>query len=1293
MRISFWVTPLLFSGVALAQLGGVSVTPSVNQAVLQYVSPSSAACSIQVADMNRTITVTSVAQVSTTVTMQTSGLHGLLTGAVVYVEGSGVWNGWQTITAVPSVMSFSFVSALTGGTSGGNVGVLIDDVNPTLYTGSNLDSRAGNITVSNSRTFVVGHRDAEVATDGNRYSRALQVFSRHHFTLSCGSQTFDQDFTTTNLPLGNTYNEGPGSDRTAPGQYSYPNIQWSNLAQTLIDPVTGIRSVRVTGPQGTTSGVQNFVTALDLQGASWTGKNNPLTNGGTFATFTGPCASGTCPLFVRADNLSLSGGASYNTGSNGVSLDWFQVTVNSASASGTCTTTNCTIDVCLTVDGVTCATPTKETTLSSTPTNITFGTTNLMDLWQASGPPPLSRPDVSQSVGTVNYTASTKKVVFATGQNFSIRWGTGSKINIAGTDYPIASVQSELGLTLSSGPGTDLTGAAYTANNFGVLIWKKTATANTVSLGYTTYAYGSTPIPYWGPGTENPCGPPVIVNGKSGFDCFNGQELFWFSADGTVTTDLGLIQTWFRGGSSPFGTGQVCGYSDQPGQFDPAVDDTWYCVLQIFGDTNRHSIVKMHYNGLHNAQTPGVAIPDCSLNGGAQPCSDITLMMVNVPDDIENTGPPFNPDYAVSGFVIGNVVQGAISPDGTMLVFVNQHGQNSQSWVFMYALGDRTPVGTDSQSLHVVASASTYRKPPATWCGIHNIEDIPEGGWVGISNQEFTSMGALGTYNMTITSATLNTTVGVAGGLNTCPANIFNVVGSVCTAVTVTGQPISALDSSVLQNLQVGDLMTIGAGGTLEYVRVVTITSGTQFTIQRGYFPQNPAAVNSSPTFTMSCGTRNIEFNDYTLWNYTKDPLGTNASLTTVTTDPTQIGGHHYEGGGTYVIAGGYPFNLGTTVCPTVASACLQTRTGNLFTAQFSTVSAVSINPQFAGVTGMGQGNQVDSHPGPCFNFVCTDARPLLGAPDSGLGPTTLGTVGSPFVNTTGQLWKVTGANSIMNRKILPSVAYVGRNVLVDVSGPASVIGSTSSDAFKYCYAWSINECVSGSAVGDVYVNAPYVSYPYCVYPGIAVYADDTNPICIGSLGPYTGTAVQFNTIHHDLSGQYFRRIGNNYARWNMMDVFWTVRQIPSGSSAATQVRWLDNARTDNLNNVLPPMPSPDLYNPRNTFEPITVVLTPPSGLSIASAYIEFGYTENGDPGNYYCTSRQEACAVAVSTINLTTPFYFDQTESFTPLSCVTTCSIDLPALPGRVVYYRWKYLNGGGGLVQTGAAQVSVAH
>src|SRR5580658_3497900 len=521
-----------------AQINVTGVSTTETQAILQYTSPIQAACSLKVADMDRSLAMASATQSAGQVTVQTNAPHGLLTGAVVYIENSGVsaWNAWQTVTAVPSPSSFTFLNATAGTAAAGNVGVLVDDVNPALFSGADQDSRPGNITAGQmlaagqspspaapagrTRTFVIGLRNAQFASDGDRHSRSLQANSRHHFTLTCGTQSFDQEFRTQNIPLGDTHNEGPLADRANPGQYAYPGVQWSNPSQALIDPLTGLRSFRATSPLGTPSTTQNFVTAIDVQSA-WQNPAAPLANTSAAATFTGPCPSGTCPLFLRADSLSILGGPVY--ASQGWSLDWVTVTINQASISNpNCSGDDCKVVACLTVNGVTCTSGTQEAALTGTPASYTFGSHALMNLWQGSGQPAIVRPDVSLATGTVNYTAATRQVTLASGNPFSIKWTAGSSMNIGGAQYAIASVQSERQLTLSAGPVSNQSSVTYSANNFGVLIWKKTAAADRISIGYTTFLYGASAMPFWGSSAqfEQDCSPVVNVGGQPGYNCF-----------------------------------------------------------------------------------------------------------------------------------------------------------------------------------------------------------------------------------------------------------------------------------------------------------------------------------------------------------------------------------------------------------------------------------------------------------------------------------------------------------------------------------------------------------------------------------------------------------------------------------------------------------------------------------------------------------------------------------------------------------------------------------------------------
>jgi hypothetical protein len=1318
-----------------AQIAIEGVTVSATQAILQYTSPVSDPCSLQVADMNRGISIASVAQSNGSVTVQTAAPHGLLAGAVIYLGNSGAWNGWQVLTSVPSTTSFVFANAASGGASGGNAGVLIDDVNPALFSGGNLDSRAGSISTGQttgpghtnppsqdggrSRTFVIGKRSADVALDGNRYSRALQAFSRHHFTLTCGPQTFDQDFRTANIPLGDTYDDGPPADPANPGSYSYPTIQWSNKAQALIDPLSGVLSRRVTGPTGAASAKTAFGTAIDVQGSAWTKPQQALSNSSGAASFTPPCASGTCPLLLRADNLTIFGGASYSFPDSGTSLDWYQVAFTASISNSACAGDDCKVSACLTINGQTCATPAKDQTLSITPVAYTLGTQNLMDLWQASGPPAVSRVDAVEFTGTVNYNAATNTVTWASGDYFDLNWRAGSQITIAGGQFSIASVLNEAALTLVSGPASSFTGAAYSASNFGVLLWKKTATPDTISISSATYLYGSSAFSTWGASATDSCSSssPVTVGGKAGYNCFVGSELFWIAADGSQANDLGLVQTSYRPTTTyGWGMGYVCGSGSQVGQFDPQNGDVWYCMFPVnYGSngTSYGTVTQARYMGSHSAYTPGKVIPDCALNSGAQPCIQFTNMMPTWPSIVSNGGPAFNPEIAASGAVLNtNLTQGGIDPTtSTMLIYnftpVNGvgGGQDWPAWIFMYSLGDRTPTGTDANSFQIVASASTYRHPPLSWCSLHNTADVPYGGWAEVSSNDLTIDGAYGTYNMAFASgqASLSATAGAAGGLNACPSNPFGITGNICTTITVASQPTRQADGATPQNLQVGDVMSIGAtnqGG--EYLRVLAINSVSplQFVVQRNYLDYTAAGPGnqSSRSLLMNCGLLNAQGSKLALWNYLGDPYGANANFSTIVTDATLIGGHHYAGTQVNVTAAGAQYNLGVSVCPSaLTSACLQVRSGNLYTAQLSPNRGLTTNPQFAGAAGFGtglgdDGNSVDSHPGPCFGTTCFDARPFdggyaVGATGSG---SLLGTSSSTYTLVTGQLWKISGANNVLHRKILPTFAYVGRNALVDVSGASSSIGTTASSQFTYCYVNNTGECYPGSNVGDVYVNAPYVQFPWCWYPGIAVQPDDVTSICIGDLGGHTANVVQLSATGNDWTGALTRRLGTLFARYNQMHIFWNTIAGPTLSFFGGYARWLDGVRNDALLASLPPMPQGDSIS-RNTFVPITLNLTPPRGLPLASAVVEFGYAENGSAGAYYCTSRQETCVASSRAVNTSAPFFYEQSEQFSGTPCTTGCSVTVPALPQRVLYYRWKYLSSAGQTIAASAAHAVV--
>jgi hypothetical protein len=789
----------------------------------------------------------------------------------------------------------------------------------------------------------------------------------------------------------------------------------------------------------------------------------------------------------------------------------------------------------------------------------------------------------------------------------------------------------------------------------------------------------------------------VVVNGVTGRNYMLGGALYWGSDDGTQFNYLGTTAVPYNGvwvGS----TGQGCANAQG---FDSLNGDTGDCIFHT--QSQGYRVVQWHYLGNHAAQNLGFALPDCAYTTpvvNTPPCIQYTIMTNT---ELFADASAFNPDMAASGFPTtftnncgsGSAADACVSgtlasQDGDFCIQLD-YGQNSFDWFVCYALNNRQPEGT-AGGVALAGVFASYRSPICAWCNVHSFSEV-DNGWLiwSFNNLYITSPPEF--FTTTLTSAILTGSVGGAGGLSTCPVNTLGVPtsgpGSVmCTPITIGGDPTNGA-SQTLQHVQVGDVMMLWSGsGPLDYsevFRVLTVASPTSITLYRGYLGTTPQS-HTATLFTMQCGMLPASaLNNATLGgigavNYRNDPLGKNASLTTIQANYNVTSGHGYANPYSPVALEATGSNTPAGCSGLGGNYCAQSSQGNYPALLTAPVNAISLNPPFAGVVGGGAPNAFDTHPGTCFNgqHWCGDERPF----DGGGGIGTFSQFGST------QCWSISPGTSALNRKFLSTLAFVGRNPLLDVSGPGVILGCTSADSFKYCVALAGGECHSGSSPGDIWVNAPWVSTPSCSYMGIARQGDETTRLCIMDLGAYGGQMMQLGwSVANDMMGAGSRNLGSQFARWNQHDVFANLTASPSGTVGFSFTRWMEETRSVLLSSVLPPFPAPDSVT-RNTFIPIPVSIDPPAGLSVQSALVEFGYAENG-AGSYYCTSRQEACVATGAAMNVALPFSFEQTETFTPAPCATGCTIAIPALPQRALYYRWKYLDASGNLIGTSQAHV----
>jgi hypothetical protein len=392
---------------------------------------------------------------------------------------------------------------------------LVHDVDPVLFPGSNLDSRTGSVANGTQRVFVAGKRDAEVASDGRRYSRALKAFTQHYYQITCGTATATGSFQTANPPLGNAYVDVPPFDPSGYGNYGWPTINWSDQTQEYVDPLTGLLWKRVSYSQ--------FEGTVDNATAGNTSYSQPkaVEDGSSFSTSSASCAgtNWTNPCgALGADGVyaSYSGGASsplevmfFKDGSDPFTTNWaapvsnFQVSVlgygTDASAA------NRTMNVCLSahVYTGTCGTGSFPIVLpQGTAGTVTYPATpdkqNLMASWlDASHAVPLSILDVfpRTTVVTINGTTMT----YSSGDPFNENLAVGDHVTIPGSapecpgnDCVIAAVTGTGTITLVQNLGNFNGGGQVTAtfNNFGAILRKTTATGS-VYIDYVSDQQGT----------------------------------------------------------------------------------------------------------------------------------------------------------------------------------------------------------------------------------------------------------------------------------------------------------------------------------------------------------------------------------------------------------------------------------------------------------------------------------------------------------------------------------------------------------------------------------------------------------------------------------------------------------------------------------------------------------------------------------------------------------------------------------------------------------------------------------
>lgn len=588
---------------------------------------------------------------------------------------------------------------------------------------------------------------------------------------------------------------------------------------------------------------------------------------------------------------------------------------------------------------------------------------------------------------------------------------------------------------------------------------------------------------------------------------------------------------------------------------------------------------------------------------------------------------------------------------GHLIFSCRRYQQDSFAWIGAYDLGNKLPLSSGGNG-KVGALIKMWEQPNSRWCTEHSYEYM---GDVPISSWATQSIKGSDSYKITLVNSM---PVAAAGSLTQVQVtSTWDQAWGEAPAGYQPGEPLSPSTASYrdhfLSTLEPGDILSSNG----EYMRVAQKISPTELVLERGLMQKlgsTPKAQVAGAALSLYCNAGSppdVSYQQgstdlpYLWWDFVNNPTGQDQARYKANF------GSHPVARGNYRI-NPYAIRVGAITDP---------NTWGMSNLTFG----ISQSPTFAGAKAPADGNYFQKHVSMPLSAPAwfLDVLPYIGGnigtrQDSSATKSLGGNLYQYFYNGLDY--------DGLNRKQFSTLAFSGNNILTDVSGPNSVIND--SKPYSYCVANKAGECVSGSLPGNIYFDSPGLTIPYC--SGGETYSG-ANDICIADM-PTIGISVSQFKIMNDTAGQAIRPIIKSFG-WRNWSSTSNTKPLPDGSWT---IFYAPNPPPSNvLLAKIPPITPSDGID-RSTFLRVPLNLTPPTGKGITKAIVEFGYMENGSPLSYYCTSRQEPCVSVSSSISDPDPFKYEITESFSPVSCATSCSIAIPVLPERVAYYKVKYLD-----------------
>jgi len=263
---------------------------------------------------------------------------------------------------------------------------------------------------------------------------------------------------------------------------------------------------------------------------------------------------------------------------------------------------------------------------------------------------------------------------------------------------------------------------------------------------------------------------------------------------------------------------------------------------------------------------------------------------------------------------------------------------------------------------------------------------------------------------------------------------------------------------------------------------------------------------------------------------------------------------------------------------------------------------------------------------------------------------------------------------------------YAGRFWFKDVSSPATFGSAADMADHSVCQARNANECVFASTSGQLYLSTSQHDIQSTCNS-----ANYGNAIpCLSSFGPITGQVIQFRNDLPDAIGTSYRKFGFVHSHIGLHYPFSNCRTTPDAQFLFCPGYWMDGVRTDWVAMRIGALPlgndEPGVN--RTNFVPHPHPVTNQGVPFASNIRARFGYAENG--GDLLrCTAYAQDCSTEIPSGSPNDPFSFTN-EAVTRQACVNgaSCTITIPSLPNRILYYVVDRLDPNGNVLQTSVMQ-----